>query len=146
VRQSPDLTWDGEKNRQLSVYRACPCGVCSKSRNGCGFLSCSDANGHGFTVWIENEKVFRTLRRALRHIRNHSPSDQLRSLSKGGPDTPENLRAVCTNCNEGLQNSAPPKPRRIELLKQVRRATIDDQMHLLAWLEKRFEKIRPDKK
>jgi hypothetical protein len=66
--------------------------------------------------------------------------------SKGGPDTPENLRAVCTNCNEGLQNSAPPKPRRIELLKQVRRATIDDQMHLLAWLEKRFEKIRPEKK
>jgi hypothetical protein len=66
--------------------------------------------------------------------------------SKGGPDTPENLRAVCTNCNEGLQNSAPPKPRRIELLKQVRRATIDDQMHLLAWLEKRFAKIRPDEK
>jgi hypothetical protein len=64
--------------------------------------------------------------------------------SKGGTDTPENLRAVCTNCNEGLQNSAPPKPRRIELLKQVRRATVDDQLLLLAWLEKRFEKIRPD--
>lgn len=50
--------------------------------------------------------------------------------SKGGPDRPENLRAVCTNCNEGLQNIAPPKPGRIELLKQVRRATIGDQLHL----------------
>lgn len=66
--------------------------------------------------------------------------------SKGGEDTPDNLRAVCTNCNEGLQNSAPPKPDRIELLKQVRRATIDDQLHLLQWLETKFEKIRPEKK
>jgi hypothetical protein len=66
--------------------------------------------------------------------------------SKGGEDTPENLRATCTNCNEGLQNSAPPKPDRIELLKQVRRATIDDQLHLLRWLETKFEKIRPEKK
>ncbi|SRR5579871_3865663 len=63
--------------------------------------------------------------------------------SKGGKDTPENLRAVCTNCNEGLQNASPPKPDRIELLKQVRRATIDDQMYLIDWLQKKFDKIRP---
>jgi hypothetical protein len=66
--------------------------------------------------------------------------------SKGGGDTPENLRATCTNCNEGLQNTAPPKPDRIELLKQARRATIEDQLHLLRWLEAKFEKIRPEKK
>jgi hypothetical protein len=65
--------------------------------------------------------------------------------SKGGKDTPENLRAVCTNCNEGLQNTAPPKPDRIELLKQARRATIEDQLHLLEWLQKKFEKIKPVK-
>jgi len=63
--------------------------------------------------------------------------------SKGGGDTPDNLRAMCTNCNEGLQNIAPPKPDRIELLKQVRRATVDDQLHLLDWLEKKYAKIRP---
>lgn len=63
--------------------------------------------------------------------------------SKGGTDTPENLRAICTNCNEGLQNTSPPKPDRIELLKQVRRATIEDQIHLLDWLEKKYAKIRP---
>jgi 5-methylcytosine-specific restriction endonuclease McrA len=66
--------------------------------------------------------------------------------SKGGTDTPENLRAVCTNCNEGLQNTAPPKASRIELLKQVRRATIDDQLHLLDWLETKFGKLRQVKK
>ena len=58
--------------------------------------------------------------------------------SKGGKDTPENLRAVCANCNEGLQNSALPKPDRIHLLAQVRRATIDDQQAVLGWLQQKF--------
>lgn len=62
--------------------------------------------------------------------------------SKGGTDAPGNLRAVCTNCNEGLQNISPPKPARIELLKQVRRATIEDQMYLLGWLESKYGKIK----
>ncbi len=66
--------------------------------------------------------------------------------SKGGIDSPSNLRAICTNCNEGLQNTAPPKPDRIYLLSQVRRATVDDQLHLLDWLEQKFEKIRPPSK
>lgn len=66
--------------------------------------------------------------------------------SKGGKDTPENLRAICTNCNEGLQNSAPPKPDRIELLKQIRRATIDDQLLVLDWLNTKFQKIKPQNK
>ncbi|HEY1387852.1 MAG TPA: HNH endonuclease signature motif containing protein [Ktedonobacterales bacterium] len=55
--------------------------------------------------------------------------------SKGGEDTPGNLRAICTNCNKGLQNTAPPKPDRIHLLAQIRRATIDDQLAVLDWLE-----------
>jgi hypothetical protein len=66
--------------------------------------------------------------------------------SKGGPDTPQNLRAVCTNCNEGLQNTASPRPDRIELMKQVRRATGDDQLYLLEWLEQRFAKVRSRRK
>lgn len=134
--------WTGERNRQLNVYRPCPCGVCSKNRKGFGYLSSSDENGLGFTIWIEDERVFRGLVRVLR-----LEMARIIDKSKGGLDRPENLRAVCTNCNAGLQNTAPPKPDRIELLKQVRRATIDDQMHLLDWLEKKFGKIRqPEKK
>lgn len=59
--------------------------------------------------------------------------------SKGGADTPGNLRALCTNCNEGLQNTAPPKPDRLHLLSQIRRATVDDQLAVLDWLETKFK-------
>lgn len=59
-------------------------------------------------------------------------------FSKGGKTEFGNLRAECTNCNEGLQNASLPKPSRIELLKQLRRATIDDQRAAFAWLQRKF--------
>lgn len=71
----------------------------------------------------------RTVRLTMGHIIDKS---------KGGKDTPQNLRAVCTNCNEGLQNTALPKPDRIHLLGQIRRATIDDQRAVLNWLLGKF--------
>lgn len=71
----------------------------------------------------------RTVRLTIGHIKDKS---------KGGDDTPQNLRAICTNCNEGLQNTALPKPDRIYLLSQARRATINDQKALLNWLLKKF--------
>lgn len=75
----------------------------------------------------------RKVRLALGHIIDKS---------LGGGDSPDNLRAVCTNCNEGLQNTAPPKPDRLQLMRQIRRATVDDQLYALEWLEKKFEKTR----
>jgi hypothetical protein len=71
----------------------------------------------------------RTVRLTMGHIKDKS---------KGGDDSPQNLRAVCTNCNEGLQNTAPPRPDRLHLLSQVRRATIDDQRAVLDWLLQKF--------
>ena len=68
----------------------------------------------------------------------------IRDKSKGGDDTPQNLRAVCSNCNEGLQNATPPKPDRLTLFAHVRRATITDQMAVLEWLRKKFA-VRPPK-
>jgi len=79
----------------------------------------------------------RTVRLTMGHIIDKS---------KGGSDAPNNLRAICTNCNEGLQNIAPPKPDRLHLLAQVRRATIDDQLYLLDWLEQKFGKSKPESK
>jgi hypothetical protein len=73
----------------------------------------------------------RTIRLTMGHIIDKS---------KGGKDEPNNLRAVCTNCNEGLQNAAPQKPDRIQLLSQIRRATLDDQQAVLDWLLKKFAK------
>lgn len=62
--------------------------------------------------------------------------------SKGGSDEPSNLKAICSNCNEGLQNTALPKPDQIHLLSQIRRATVDDQLLVLGWLEEKFKKLK----
>ncbi|MBW3636574.1 MAG: HNH endonuclease [Armatimonadetes bacterium] len=93
-------------------------------RNGYTCQMCGVAAGD-----IDPLNPARTVRLTLGHIIDKS---------KGGADTPQNLRAVCTNCNEGLQNIAPPKPDRIHLLSQVRRATIDDQRAVLNWLSQKF--------
>lgn len=71
----------------------------------------------------------RTVRLTMGHIIDKS---------KGGDDSPNNLRPVCTNCNEGLQNTSLPKPDRVHLLAQIRRATIDDQQVVLDWLLQKF--------
>jgi hypothetical protein len=72
----------------------------------------------------------RTVRLTMGHIIDKS---------KGGDDSPQNLRAICANCNEGLQNTSLPKPDQVHLLAQVRRATIDDQKVLLKWLLQKFK-------
>jgi hypothetical protein len=72
----------------------------------------------------------RTVRLTIGHIVDKS---------KGGDDSAKNLRAVCMGCNEGLQNAAPQKPDRIQLLTQIRRARIDDQEAVLEWLAQKFE-------
>ena len=72
----------------------------------------------------------RTVRLSMGHIIDKS---------KGGDDSPQNLRAICTNCNEGLQNTSLPKPDQVHLLAQVRRATIDDQRVLQKWLLQKFK-------
>ena len=58
--------------------------------------------------------------------------------SKGGSDESANLKAICTNCNEGLQNTALPSPDRVHLLATIRRGTIDDQLAVLDWLQSKF--------
>lgn len=65
MRREFDFVWHGERNRRLGAYRPCPCGTCSRSCRGVGYLSSSDRDGRGFTVWIENEEVFQRLSRAL---------------------------------------------------------------------------------
>ena len=48
---------------------------------------------------------------------------------------------LCNECNDGLQNTALPKPDRVHLLAQIRRATIDDQEAVLNWLLGKFGKV-----
>ncbi len=77
----------------------------------------------------------RTVRLTMGHIVDKS---------KGGDDSVNNLRALCTNCNEGIQNASMPKPDRVHLLSQIRRATISDQEAVLEWLLTKFKSKRND--
>ena len=71
-----------------------------------------------------------------RKVRLHI--DHIRDRAHDGPDTPDNYRVLCSHCNEGARDSLPEPPSWSWLLSQVRRASIDVQRKLLAWLRKRF--------
>ena len=58
--------------------------------------------------------------------------------SQGGTDTPENLRAICSICNEGASNITAAKPDAVRLLAQLRRARGTDQLTVLEWLVRKY--------
>ena len=58
--------------------------------------------------------------------------------SMGGTDDPNNLRAICSVCNEGASNLTLNRPDTIKLIAQVRRAPSKDQLDVLNWLIKKF--------
>ena len=58
--------------------------------------------------------------------------------SLGGTDDANNLRALCSVCNEGASNATLTRPDLQKLLIQVRRATAIDQREVLRWLLKKF--------
>jgi hypothetical protein len=94
-------------------------------RNGSTCMMCGAAAG--------DDDPFhpgRTIRLTIGHIVDKS---------KGGTDDLNNLRAECTNCNEGLQNTSQPKPRQIDLMKGIRRASLGDQKAVLDWLAHKFK-------
>jgi hypothetical protein len=57
---SSQYTWKGERSRELRLFRPCECSACQDSMpsDAVGYLSGSDAEGNGFTVWIFDEAVF----------------------------------------------------------------------------------------
>ncbi len=58
--------------------------------------------------------------------------------SMGGSDDLQNLRAICSVCNEGARNLTLDRPSLQKLLIQVRRATGADQVKVLEWLIRKF--------
>ena len=57
----------------------------------------------------------------------------------GGQDILSNLRALCSDCNQGAQNIAQEPPSHTMVLATVRRATEADQRKVLEWLENKFQ-------
>ena len=62
----------------------------------------------------------------------------IKDRSHGGKDELSNLRALCSDCNQGAKNLAQEPPGRTWLLGQLRRATQDDQRAALDWLKRKF--------
>ena len=70
------------------------------------------------------------VRLTVRHMNDKSP---------GGDDSPQNLRTVCTNCDDGLRHLSPRKPDLIRLKSMIRRASADDQQEILKLLLSKFK-------
>jgi hypothetical protein len=64
----------------------------------------------------------------------------IKDKSIGGKDELSNLRALCSACNRGVKKITVEKPSTIWLLSQIRRAGQDEQMAVLRWLRKKFDK------
>lgn len=73
-----------------------------------------------------------------RKIRLHM--GHIQDRSHGGTDAPDNLRAVCSNCNQGAKNITIEPPSWTWLLAQIKRAKVDDQRRAFEWLEGKFNK------
>ena len=93
-------------------------------RNGYTCVMCGAAAGEP-----DERNPNRKVRLHIGHIKDRS---------HGGTDTLNNLRALCSTCNEGAQNLAQEPPSWTFVLAQVRRASIDDQKKVLNWLLKKF--------
>ncbi len=71
-----------------------------------------------------------------RKIRLHI--GHIQDRSHGGTDSPDNLRALCSNCNQGAKNITVEPPSWTWLLAQIKRAKVDDQRRVFEWLEGKF--------
>jgi len=63
--------------------------------------------------------------------------------SMGGADDINNLRAVCSVCNEGAANITLPRPDAVKLIAQIRRAASPDQLEVLDFLLRKFPDRKP---
>ncbi len=93
-------------------------------RNGFTCQSCGAGAGDP-----DPDRPGRVIRLHVGHIRD--------AHQKGPPDR-ANLRALCSDCNQGARNLNPEPPSWAWLLGQIRRANAVDQRKALDWLERKF--------
>ena len=65
---------------------------------------------------------------------------KVEAKSQGGSDDAENLRALCSLCNEGAANITLNRPDSEKLMAQIRRAPGSDQLIVLDKLLRKYPK------
>lgn len=71
-----------------------------------------------------------------RKVRLHV--DHIIPLAQGGTDDRDNLRALCSTCNQGKSNIQPPSEGTLNILARLRKAPRNVQREVYAALQKTF--------
>ncbi|QOJ37166.1 MAG: HNH endonuclease [Nitrospira sp.] len=73
--------------------------------------------------------------------------DHIIPKKEGGTDQDENLRVLCSTCNEGRSNlEKPPDELVLNLLEKIRRAPRKVQLEVLRFLKSKFECDNPEER
>jgi predicted restriction endonuclease len=71
-----------------------------------------------------------------RKVRLHI--DHIKPISQGGTDDRENLRVLCSACNQGRANIQPPSDTALNILGRIRKLPKDEQLEIYKFLKRKF--------
>lgn len=72
-----------------------------------------------------------------RKIRLHI--DHIKPISQGGTDSKDNLRVLCSACNQGKSNVQPPSETALNVIAKIRKLGKSEQMEIYEFLKRKFE-------
>lgn len=72
-----------------------------------------------------------------RKVRLHI--DHIKPISQGGTDDKDNLRVLCSACNQGRANIQPPSDTALNLLGRIRKLSKNEQHEIYEFLKRKFE-------
>jgi len=65
--------------------------------------------------------------------------DHVLPISQGGTDDKENLRVLCSACNQGRSNVQPPSETALNIIAKIRKLPKSNQKEIYEILKKKFE-------
>lgn len=71
-----------------------------------------------------------------RKVRLHI--DHIKPISQGGSDDEENLRVLCSACNQGRANIQPPSDTALNILGRIRKLPKNEQKEVFDFLRRKF--------
>lgn len=72
-----------------------------------------------------------------RKVRLHV--DHIKPLSQGGRDNKNNLRVLCSACNQGRSNIQPPSETALNIIAKIRKLPKSEQKEIYNMLKRKFE-------